>query len=145
MKNDKPLSLVDVGRSSSVLKRIFRGAWVLAANIIVAWAMFTRLRSVGFPALSFQLCFEFVFEVILPVIGIGLELLNWKFARWVNVGCFTVAGCFWLAEAIWWRSDPLVGVLLIIALGLLILAGLTEIVYRRTQSDSSHPVNSRQV
>jgi hypothetical protein len=143
MKSNKPLSLVDDGRTSSVLKRTLRGAWVLAANTFVAWAMFTRLRSVGFPALNFQLCFEFVFEVILPIIGIVLELVNWKFARWVNVGCFAVAGCYWLAGAIWWHSDPFFGVLLIVALGLLIVAGLTEIVYRRTQSDSSYPVNAR--
>jgi len=142
MKSDEPLSLVGIGRSSSVLKRIFRGAWVIAANTFVAWAMFTRLRSVGFPALDFQLCFEFVFEVILPIIGILLELVNWKFARWVNVGCFVVAGGFWLAGAIWWHSDPFFGVLLIIALGLLIVAGLTAIVYRLTQSNSSYPVNS---
>jgi hypothetical protein len=135
MKSDKPLSLVDVGRSSSVLKRIFRGAWVLAANTFVAWAMFTRLRSVGFPALDFQLCFEFVFEVILPIIGIVLELVNWKFARWVNVGCFIAAGCFWLTAAVWWRSDPFFGVLLIIALGLLTVGGLTELIYRATRSE----------
>ena len=92
--------------------------------------------------MNFQLCFEFVFEVILPIIGIVLELVNWKFARWVNVGCFAVAGCFWLAGAIWWHSDPFFGVLLIVGLGLLIVAGLTEIVYRRTRSDFSHPVNS---
>ena len=141
MKSDNPLSLADVGRSSSLLKRIFRGAWVLAANTFVAWAMFTRLRSVGFPALNLQLCFEFVFEVILPIIGIVLEFVSWKFARWLNVGCFTVAGCFWLAAAIWWHSDPFFGVLLIVALGLLIVAGLTEIVYRLTQSDPSYPVN----
>ena len=104
--------------------------------------MFTRLQSVGFPALNFQLCFEFVFEVILPIIGIVLELVNWKFARWVNVGCFAVTGCFWLAGAIWWHSDPFFGVLLIVGLGLLIVAGLTEIVYRLTRSDSSYPVNS---
>jgi hypothetical protein len=54
--------------------------------------MFARLRSVGFPALNFQLCFEFVFEVILPTVGIVLEAVNWNFARWLNVGCFTVAG-----------------------------------------------------
>lgn len=142
MKSDTPLSSVDAGRSSSIRTRVFRGAWVLAANTFVAWAMFTRLQSVGFPALNFQLCFEFVFEVILPIIGIVLELVNWKFARWVNVGCFAVTGCFWLAGAIWWHSDPFFGVLLIVGLGLLIVAGLTEIVYRRTRSDFSHPVNS---
>jgi hypothetical protein len=95
--------------------------------------MFTRLRSVGFPALNFQLCFEFVFEVILPTVGIVLETVNWNFARWVNVGSFTAAGAFWLLAAIWWRSDPFFGVLLIIALGLLAIAGLTEIIYRATR------------
>jgi hypothetical protein len=119
--------------SSSVLKRIFRGAWVSAANTFVAWAMFVRLRSVGFPALNFQLCFEFVFEVILPIIGIVLELGNWEFARWVNVGCFIAAGCFWLTAAVWRRSDPFSGVLLIIALGLLTVGGLTDVIYRATK------------
>lgn len=129
----------EVGRSalfSAVLKRIGRLAWVLVVNTFVAWAMFTRLRSVGFPALDFQLCFEFAFEVILPITGIALELVNWKFAKWVNVGCFA-NGCFWLVAALWDHSDPFFGVLLIIALGLLLIAGLTELAYRITRSDSS--------
>ena len=137
MKSDKPLSSVDVGRSSSIIKRIFRGTWVLVANAFVAWAMFNRLRSVGFPALNFQLGFEFVFEVILPIIGIVLELVNWKFARWVNVGCFIAAGCFWLWAAVWWRSDPFFGVLLIIAFGLLTVGGLTDVIYRATRNESA--------
>jgi hypothetical protein len=104
--------------------------------------MFTRLRSVGFATLNFQMCFEFVFEVILPVLGIVLELADWKFARWANVGCFTVAGCFWLAGAIWWHSGAFFGVLLIVAFRLLLVAGPTEIVYRLTQGDPSYPANS---
>jgi len=83
--------------------------------------------------LNFQIDFEFRFEVILPIVGILLELVNSRFARWVNVGCFAVAGCFWLAAAVWWRSDSFFGVLLIIALGLLTVAGITEIVYRSTR------------
>jgi hypothetical protein len=137
MKSDNPLSLPHAGRSvlfSSVLKRVLRVAWVLTANIFVAGTMFTRLRSVGFPSLNFQLDFEFTFEVILPIVGILLELVNWRFARWVNVGCFTAAGTFWLLAAIWWRSDSFFGVLLIIALGLLTIAGITEIVYRGTRN-----------
>jgi len=141
MDKRNPFSLIDSAPSllsTLAAKRIFRLAWVLAANACVSWLMFTRLRSVGFPAeLDFQLCFEFVVEVILPVVGIVLEVANWKFARWVNVGCFTVAGCFWLAESIWWRSDSFFGVLLIFALGLLMIAGLTEIVYRTTKNDLS--------
>jgi hypothetical protein len=140
-KNKNPLSLIG-GRHSTFFvaaKRTFRVIWVLAANGCVAWLMFTRLRSVGFPSggFSFQLWFEFVVEVILPIMGIALELVNWKFARWVNVGCFAGAGCFWLAAAVWWHSDPFFGVLLIIAIGLLLVAGLTEVVYRTTRSDPS--------
>lgn len=137
-----PLSLTEIGHSerfTNIMKRIFRLVWVLAANTCVSWLMFTRLRSVGFPAtLDFQLCFEFVFEVVLPVVGIMLEVVNWKFARWVNVGCFTAAGSFWLAAAFWWRSDPFFGVLLIVSLALLAAAGLTEIVYRGTRTHASN-------
>jgi hypothetical protein len=55
--------------------------------------MFIRLWSTGFygGVLAPQLLIEFLFEVVLPVIGIVLELVNWKFARWVNVGCFKCA------------------------------------------------------
>jgi hypothetical protein len=98
--------------------------------------MLFRLRSTGFygGTLAPQLLTELLFEVILPVLGIVLELVNWKFARWLNVGCFAGAGCFWLAVAVWDRSDPFFGVLLVISLGLLTVAGLTEIVYRATRS-----------
>ncbi len=144
MKRQNPLSSIDVAPSvlsTNVAKRFLRLAWVLAANGCVAWVMFARLRSVGFPALNFQLCFEFVFEVILPTVGIVLEAVNWNFARWVNVGSFTAAGTFWLLAAIWWRPDPFFGVLLIIALGLLAVAGLTEIIYRATHIPLQHGVS----
>jgi hypothetical protein len=92
------------------------------------------LCKVGFPSLNFQIDFEFAVEVNLPIVGILLELVNSRFARWVNVGCFAVAGCFWLAAAVWSHSDPFFGVLLIIALGLLTIAGITELVYRGTRN-----------
>ncbi len=79
MKRQNPLSSIDVAPSvlsTNLAKRILRLAWVLAANGCVALVMFARLRSVGFPALNFQLCFEFVFEVILPTVGIVLEAVN---------------------------------------------------------------------
>jgi hypothetical protein len=127
------------------MKRAFRAVWVVAANGCLVWLMFTRLVSVGFNGgvRDLELWFEFLLEVVLPTLGIVLELVNWKFARWVNVGSFAVAGCFWLAEAIWWRSDPFFGVLLIIALGLLTIAGITEVVYRTTKSDFSYSGDSR--
>jgi hypothetical protein len=146
MKRDNPLSMPESDRSllfSAVLKRVGRIAWVLIVNTLVAWAMFIRLRSVGFPGgLDFQLCFEFAFEIILPLTGIALEIFNWKFAKLVNVGCFVAAGCYWLVAAVWDHSDPFFGVLLIMAVGLFIIAGLTELAYRITKSDS-YEANSR--
>jgi hypothetical protein len=126
-------------RFTGMVKRIFRAAWILSANTCVALLMLSRLRSTGFygGGLDFQLLTELVLEVVLPIIGIVLELLNWRFARWVNVGCFAAAGVFWLAEAVRWRSDPFFGVLVIIGSALLAIAGLTEIVYRRTTCDSA--------
>jgi hypothetical protein len=135
MQARNPLSLSEVGystRFANAKKRILRAVWIFSINACVAWIMFSRIRSSGFPSLNFQLCFEFAFEVIAPIAGIVLELVNWKFARRVNVGSFTLAGSFWLSAAVFYRSDPFFGVLLIIALGLLTIAGLTELVYRGT-------------
>jgi hypothetical protein len=151
VKSDNSLSIPESERSlklSAALKRAGRITWVLVVNTLVAWLMFMRLRSVGFPALdfqlalSFQLWFEFAFEVILPVAGILFEIANWKFAKWVNVGCFVVAGCFWLIAAVWDHSDPFFGVLLIMAIGLFLVAGLTELVYKMTRTHS-YDANSR--
>jgi hypothetical protein len=86
--------------------------------------------------INLQLCFEFTLEVILPIAGIALEIFNSKFAKLVNVGCFVVAGCFWLVAAVWDHSDPFFGVLLILAIALLIVAGLSSFVYRTTRSDA---------
>jgi hypothetical protein len=50
-KSKNPLSLVDVGHSArftQAMKRIFRIAWVLAANGGAASLTFFRLRSTGF-------------------------------------------------------------------------------------------------
>jgi hypothetical protein len=71
---------------------------------------------------------EFLLELLLPILGIVLEIANRKYANWVNIGSLTLAGAFWLAEAVWWRSDPFFGVLLIMSFGLFILAGLTAII-----------------
>lgn len=101
-------------------------------NSGVAWLMFTKPRSVGFPALDFQLLFEFVSEIVLPIGGIVLEAANLKLARLTNVGCFAVAGSFWLVAAAFDHSDPFFGVLLIVGLRLIVIAGLTEAIYRTT-------------
>lgn len=119
------------------VKRGFRFLWVLAANGFVVWSMFTRLFGETFNGnlQSLTLWLEFSLEAILPALGIVLELLGRKSARWVNVGYLALAGCFWLAETVRWWSDSFRGVLLIIAIGLLALAGITEVVYRTTRNE----------
>lgn len=108
-------------------------------NGFVVWLMFTRLFGEPFnrDAQTPQLWMEFLLEAAPPILGIVFELANLKFARWVNVGYLTLAGCFWLAEAVRWWSDSFHGVLLIVAIGLLTFAGLTEIVYRTMTSPAA--------
>jgi len=108
----------------------------VAVNGLIIWAMFTRLFGESFnrAAQTLQLWTEFLLEALLPTLGVLLELFDLKFARWVNVGYLSLAGFIWLAEAFRWWSDSYHGVLLIVALGLLILAGLTEIIYRSTRN-----------
>ena len=121
------------------MRRVLRIAWLLAANSFVAWVTVTRLSAAlsSRESRDFQVWLEVLLEVLLPIIGIILELFRWKYAKWVNIGYLAIAGCFWLAEAVWWHSDPFFGVLLIISFGLLILAGLTQIVYRLTKPDET--------
>ena len=125
------------------MKRAVRIAWLLAVNSFVAWVTVTRFSA----ALSSRDSrdFQVWFEVLLPIIGILLELSRWKYAKWVSIGYLAIAGGFWLAEAVWWHSDPFFGVLLIISIGLLILAGLTKIVYRLTKPDEASPSASYDV
>ena len=139
MAEKNPLSLTEVGYSARFTRtrnRIIRLLWVFAANGLVAWFMFEAIGRVLFP-LNFQTSFEFIFEGLIPMAGIVVEALNWKFARWVNVWSLTIAGGFWLIASLFNRSDPFFIVLLFVALGLLTLAGLTEFVYRKTTNAPS--------
>jgi hypothetical protein len=116
------------------MKRAIRIVWVLAANGFVAWFTVRRLSGplLDFKSQNFEVRLEFILEILLPILGIVVELIGWKFAKWMNIGCLTLAACFWLAEAVWWNSDPFFGVLLMMSFGWFILAGITEIIYRRT-------------
>ena len=98
---------------------------------------FEFLDHTGFSSRDFrdlEMLMEFLLELLLPIVGIVLEISSRKSAKWVNIGSLTFAGAFWLAEAVWWRSDPFFGVLLIMSFGLFILAGLTTIIYRATKA-----------
>ena len=108
---------------------------MLAANAFVAWFTILRLRA----ALSTretrdaEVWLQILLEVIAPTLGFLLEGVGRKSAKWVNIGWPTVAGIFWLAEALWWHSDPFFGVLLILSLAMFTLGGLMALVYRPTK------------
>lgn len=118
------------------MKRTLRGAWVLATNGFVVWLTFTRLSAAISSReswKSFELWIEIILEILTPVVGIVLRIVGWKFANRMNIGYLSVAAGFWMGSAVWWRSDPFFGVLLIISVVLAILAGLTLLVYRATE------------
>ncbi len=81
-----------------------------------------------------EVWFEIVLEVALPILGIILEGTNRQSAKWANIGWPTAAGILWLVEALWWRSDPFFGVLLILTVGMFTLAALMALVYWTTKS-----------
>lgn len=116
------------------MKKAVRLLWVLAANGFVIAVTAERFRSF-WGADIFRdptIWAESLLEIVLPAFGIVAELAGLKVARLINVGAITLAGCLWLAEAVWWHSDPFFGVLLLVAIAWLAIAGMTEIVYRYT-------------
>lgn len=113
------------------MQKALRLGWVLLANGLVILVTLARLRSFySAGLLHVQIVLEFVLEVLFPIVGIIAELIDWKFARTINVGYLCAAGCFWMVGALWDHSDPFFGLLLIMSLGMFVGAGLTEIVYR---------------
>ncbi|HEV2342128.1 MAG TPA: hypothetical protein VGS15_10050 [Candidatus Acidoferrales bacterium] len=97
------------------MKRAIRIAWVLAANGSVIAFTLTRYSGELF-SVQLESLLELALEILLPLLGIVVELIGWKFARRVNIGYLLACGCFWSGEAIWWRADPFFGVMLIISL-----------------------------
>jgi len=69
----------------------------------------------------------------LPILGIVFEFAGLKLARWVNIGYLVLAACFLLAEALWRLSSTDLGLAVFIALVPLVMAGITEIIYRMTE------------
>lgn len=124
------------------MKRALRLAWVLVANSAIIgftlarlWPIFTN-STVADP----EVLLELALEVFFPAMGIVVELLGWKIARWTNVGYPLAAAALWLGEAIWWRRSVWFSAFLLIGLGMLALAGITHVVYQKTLSPKSIPI-----
>lgn len=118
------------------MQKIFRSVWVLATNGFVVGLTIVRL-SAAMSSLgswkTLQLWIEIILEILAPIAGIVLQVVGWKFAKRVNIGCLSLVASFWLLVTILWRSNPYFGVALIISVVMAILAGLTLLVYRATE------------
>jgi hypothetical protein len=126
---------------SNGVKRVLRSLWVLVANGIQIRMTFASIfgEPLNPATMNREHWLEFLLKAAVPAVGIALDLVGSRFAKWVNVGYFTLLGLFYCAETVRWWSDPFHGVLLISGLGLLIVAGLTELIYRVTKN--SRPSN----
>jgi hypothetical protein len=108
------------------MKRAIRLLWVLGVNGAVIWFMYSQKVSGSLVLLL---------KATVPILGIVVELVGWRFARWVNVGYLALLSLYWCGGAAYWHSDPFFGVLLIIGVGFLILTGLTDRVYHYTSPE----------
>jgi hypothetical protein len=71
--------------------KISRSIWVLLANgsaVLIIYVM-TFFRWPGLDNRNRALWFHFALRAIVPILGILLEFVGSRFARWVNVGYFT--------------------------------------------------------
>jgi hypothetical protein len=71
--------------------KLSRSIWVLLANgsaVLVIYVM-TFFRWPGPDNRNRALWFQFALRAIVPILGILLEFVGSRFAKWVNVGYFT--------------------------------------------------------
>jgi hypothetical protein len=123
-----------------VAKRVVRLIWVLAVNGFIVRMTFTSLFGDPFnpKAVTSHNKLQFVLWIALPIAGMILESVNWRFARWINVGYLAAYGLDDLAGAIRYWSDPYHGVLVLVGGSLVVLAYITDVIYRATK-DSRKP------
>jgi hypothetical protein len=126
-----------------MVKRILRSAWVLALDGFIVWLLYELFFHPVYPpeAVAPQIPHrwpKFLLVAALPILGIVFEFAGLKLARWVNIGYLVLAACFLLAEALWRLSGTDLGLAVFTSLVPLVIAGITEIIYRMTEDDLSY-------
>ena len=77
------------------------------------------------------LWFHFALKVTIPILGILLEFLGSRFAKWVNVGYLVFVGTVFSAVGIWTWPDHHGLIYLFLGLLALAFAGVSWLLYRR--------------
>jgi hypothetical protein len=124
---------------SEIAKRGFRSLWVLFVNGFVVRRIFISFFGDPFNRATVYTKneIEFVLWAGLPILGMVFELINSRFARWLNVGYLSAFALLYLVDAVNYWSDPYHGVLVLIGGALLVMAYITDVIYRLTKNRSA--------
>jgi hypothetical protein len=126
---------------NEIAKRGFRSLWVLFANGLVVRMIFISFFGDPFNRATIYTKdeIEFVLQAGLPILGMVFELINSRFARWLNVGYLSAFGLLCLADAVKYWSDSYHGVLVLMGGALLVMAYITDVIYRLTKNRRASP------
>src|SRR5258708_18359298 len=107
--------------------RILRSVWVSLTNGTAIYLMYGSAQQVVLlnhlleqDSRNKSVWFHFVLRAAIPILGIVLELLGSRLAKWVNIGYFVFVGSVFSAISIWAWPDYHRTVLLLPALPALV-------------------------
>jgi hypothetical protein len=122
--------------------RILRSVWVVVTNGTVIFFMYLNTQPVADlnrlleqPNKNRFLWFHFVLSASIPVLGILLEFLGSRFAKWVNLGFFLLVGLLFSYIGIWNWSDYVGRTYLFLALPAFGVAVANYFLYRKSDAD----------
>lgn len=125
--------------------RIVRLIWVLIANGTAIYLLYSGARQIALlnhlleqDSRNREVWFYFALRSAIPILGILLEAVGARLAKWLNVGYFTFAGIVLSAIAILNWSDYHGRVYLLFGLPALAAAVVTYLLYRYAR-DSAIP------
>jgi hypothetical protein len=117
--------------------RILRSIWVLFTNGLAVYLLYGSTTQIALLNNLLEqgnknkaVWFQFALRVTIPILGILLEFLGSRFAKWINIGYLVFVGTVFSAVGIWNWPDH--HGLIYLFLGLLALgfAGVSWLLYR---------------
>jgi hypothetical protein len=131
--------------------RILRSTWVLLTNGTAIYLLCGSTQQVTLLNHLLEqdnrnkaLWFHFGLKATIPILGILLEFLGSRFAKWVNVGYFVFVGIVFSTISIWAWSDYHGRIYLLLGLPALGVAGVSYLLYRRPRpTPAASPTSQR--
>ena len=121
--------------------RILRSVWVSLTNGTAIYLMYGSAQQVALlnhlleqDSRNKSVWFHFILRAGIPILGIALELLGSRLAKWMNIGYFVFVGAIFSVISIWAWSDYHGRTLLLQGLAALVVACADYFLYRSTRS-----------